>query len=100
MRTMLRIRIPVQAGNRAIKDGTLAKTMEALGQRLQPEASYFYPIDGPRAALFVFDMKDPSEIPQIAEVLFMGLEADVSFSPVMNRDDLQKGLAAAAKSRQ
>jgi hypothetical protein len=97
MRTMLQIRVPVQAGNRAIKDGTLAKTMEALGQRLQPEASYFYPIDGQRAATFVFDMKDPSEIPQIAEALFANLEAHVTFSPVMNRDDLQKGLAATAK---
>jgi hypothetical protein len=98
MRMMLRFHIPVQAGNRAIKDGTLPKTMEALSQRLHPEASYFYPIDGQRAGMFVFDMKDPSEIPQIAEVLFTNLEADVSFSPVMNRDDLQKGLAASAKS--
>ena len=98
MRTMLTIRVPVQAGNRAIKDGTLAKTMEAMGQRLKPEASYFYPVDGLRAAMFVFDMKDPSEIPQIAEVLFQNLEAEVSFTPVMNRDDLQKGLAASAKS--
>jgi hypothetical protein len=99
MRTMLTIRVPVQAGNRAIKDGTLAKTMEAMGQRLKPEASYFYPIGGQRAAMFVFDMKDPSEIPQIAEVLFSSLEAEVTFSPVMNQDDLQRGLAPSTKAR-
>ena len=42
----------------------------------------------------VFDMKDTSQIPAIAEPLFTELDAGVSCTPVMNIDDLRKGLAA------
>ena len=93
MRTMLRWTVPVGRGNEAIKDGSLQQTLEALAQQLNPEAAYFWPEDGERAGLMVFDMADPSEIPQIAEQLFMNLDAAVEFTPVMNADDLKRALA-------
>jgi hypothetical protein len=96
MRTMLRWTVPVETGNQAIKDGTLGPMLEALSQQLNPEAAYFWPEDGKRAGLMVFDMADPSEIPQIAEQLFMNFNAAVQFTPVMNTDDLQRGLAKAS----
>jgi len=37
-------------------------------------------------------LADPSQIPQIAERLFQALDATVEFVPVMNPDDLRKGL--------
>jgi hypothetical protein len=93
MRTMLRWTVPVETGNQAIKDGSMGKIIEALTQRLKPEAAYFWPEDGERAGLMVFDMGDSSEIPQIAEQLFLNLDAAVQFTPVMNADDLQRALA-------
>ncbi len=93
MRTMLRWTVPVERGNETIKDGSLQQTLEALAQQLNPEAAYFWPEDGERAGLMVFDMADPSEIPQIAEQLFMNLDAAVEFTPVMNAEDLQRALA-------
>lgn len=93
MRTMLRFSVPVERGNETIKDGSLQQTLEALTQQLNPEAVYFWPEDGERAGLMVFDMADPSEIPQIAEQLFMNLDAAVEFTPVMNAEDLQRALA-------
>ena len=93
MRTMIRIKMPVEAGNRAIKDGTMPKTiMEALEQ-LKPEAAYFLSEQGIRTALMVVDLKDPSEIPAIAEPFFSKLNASVEFLPVMNAEELKKGLA-------
>ena len=93
MRTMIRIKVPVETGNRAIKDGTLPKTfMEAL-ERLKPEAAYFLPEQGIRTAIMVVDLKDPSEMPVIAEPFFSRLDAAVEFLPVMNAEDLKKGLA-------
>jgi hypothetical protein len=40
-------------------------------------------------------MNDASDIPRIAEPLFAGLNAKVQLLPVMNADDLKKGLDAA-----
>ena len=93
MRTLLRWTVPVERGNEAIKDGSLGQTLKALTEQLKPEAAYFWPEDGERAGLMVFDMADPSEIPQIAEKLFLNLDAAVAFTPVMNADDLQRALA-------
>lgn len=97
MRTMLKATMEVAASNKAILDGTLPKIMKSTADRIQPEASYFLAIDGCRACIMVFDLKDPSEIPGIAEPFFLNLNAKVEFSPVMNADDLQKGLAAIQK---
>lgn len=94
MRTMMIVRIPVAQGNAAIKNGTLPKVMEATMARIQPEAAYFTTLDGLRTAYFVFDLKQNADIPAIAEPFFMGLDAAVDFSPVMNGEDLQKGLSA------
>jgi hypothetical protein len=93
MRTMIKWTMPVERGNQAVADGTLKETFEALFEKLKPEAAYFYPEDGYRAAMMVFDMKDSSEVAQIAELLFSKLDASFHITPVMNGDDLQKGLA-------
>ena len=93
MRTMIRVKMQVEAGNRAFQDGTLSKTMMEAIERLKPEAAYFYPDQGLRTALMVLDVKDSSEIPAIAEPFFSKLNAAVEIFPVMNADDLKKGLA-------
>lgn len=93
MRTMIRIRIPVEAGNKSVKDGSLPKTLGETLDRLKPEAAYFYTDGGLRTTLMVIDLKDPSEIPPIAETFFQAFDASVEFFPVMNADDLKKGVA-------
>lgn len=92
MRCMLKLQMDTEAGNRAIADGTLPKIMEKLAERTQPEASYFTAEDGCRTAFIFFDLKDPSDIPMIAEPAFTDLKAKVTFVPVMNGEDLEKGL--------
>jgi len=92
MRTMLRWTVPVERGNEAIRDGSLARVIEALVERLEPEAAYFFAESGERSGMVVFDMEDPAEIPQIAEPLFLNLDAAVEFLPVMNADDLRRAL--------
>ncbi len=92
MRTMLRWTVPVEKGNDAINDGSLMQIIESMLQELDPEAAYFFPKDGKRSGEIVFDMTDPSQIPQIAEPLFMSVNAAVEFLPVMNADDLRRAL--------
>ncbi len=96
MRMMLRWTVPVERGNEAIKDGSLARTLESLMEELKPEAAYFWPEAGERGGMMVFDMTDPSQIPEIAEPLFLNVDAAVEFAPVMNADDLKKALEIVA----
>ena len=93
MRMMLRFSLPVERGNQAIKDGSIGKTIESLMKTLKPEAAYFGTLNGKRGGMMFFDLAEPSQIIQVAEPLFLGLDATVEFSPVMNADDLRKGLA-------
>ena len=93
MRTMIKITIPVEAGNKAFRDGTLQKTMMGMIDELKPEAAFFFPERGVRTAMFFTDLKDSSDIPVIAEPLFEKLHASVEFLTVMNADDLKKGFA-------
>ncbi len=96
MRMMLRWTVPVERGNETIRDGSLADTLQSLLAELEPEAAYFWPEEGERAGMMVFDMADTSQIPQIAEPLFMNLDAAVEFVPVMNADDLRTALEKVA----
>ncbi|MFE6283303.1 hypothetical protein [Streptomyces sp. NPDC057877] len=94
MRVMLRATIDTEAGNEAIGNGTLPKLMQSMIERLKPEAAYFGPHEGHRACFFVFDLRDSSELPGLAEPLFEQLKAKIEVQPVMNADDLRKGLSA------
>jgi hypothetical protein len=93
MRTVLKFTIPVEAGNTTIRDGTLARTIESVLEDLKPEAAYFFPHNGERSGFVVFDLKEPSQIPIIAEPLFIALNAKVEFHPAMNVEDLKKALS-------
>jgi hypothetical protein len=97
MRMMMKIVIDTHAGNKAARDNQIGKIMGALSERIKPEAAYFGPEHGNRTAFFFFDMKEPSQMPSIAEPLFQELGAQVTFTPVMNADELQKGLQSIAK---
>ncbi|WP_328326110.1 MULTISPECIES: DUF3303 domain-containing protein [unclassified Streptomyces] len=97
MRVMLRARMDTQLSNEAVKNGTLQKIMQSMSERLKPEAAYFGPVKGGRACTFVFDMQDSSLLPAIAEPLFQELGAEIEIQPVMNTEDMQKGLAALQK---
>ena len=85
--------MPVEPGNQAIKDGTLAAVIQRTAERWKPEAMYFTTFNGERTAFLVFDLPDSSGIPSFAEPFFTELNAGVELAPVMNGDDLQKGLS-------
>jgi hypothetical protein len=89
----------VEAGNAAAKAGTLGSTVEKILADLKPEAAYFFADDnGQRTGSIVFDMKDSSEIPALAEPWFLAFNAKVSFRPVMSPQDLAKAGPSIAKA--
>jgi hypothetical protein len=93
MRVMARITIPAGPGNQAVSDGSIGTIMQGAAERWKPEAMYFTTFDAQRTAYMVFDMADASDIPPFAEPFFSGFEAEVEIFPVMNSEDLMKGLA-------
>jgi hypothetical protein len=90
---MARISMPVEAGNQAITDGSVGTIMQRAAERWKPEAMYFTTFDGRRTTFMVFDLPGASDIPSFAEPFFQALDAEVELAPVMNGEDLQKGLA-------
>jgi hypothetical protein len=90
---MARITMQSEQGSRAVRDGTIGKLMQNTVERWKPEAMYFTANDGKRCAYIIFDMADSADMPPFAEPFFSELAADVEISPVMNTEDLQKGLS-------
>jgi len=96
MRMMLKVQMDTEAGSRAIADGSMPQLMQEMIERLHPESAYFGPEDGVRTAFIVFDLQDPSQLPAISEPFFSNVKANVKLFPVMDREDLQKGLQQIA----
>jgi hypothetical protein len=97
MRMMMKVSIPVQAGNRSIKAGALQKTVLQFVEQYRPEGAWFTAENGNRTAFFVFDMKNTTDIPSIAEPFFMNLDATIELSPAMNVEDMKAGVERAMK---
>jgi len=93
MRMMVRFRFSVEAGNEIIRSGKIDKVMQGIMEDLKPEAAYFYPEEGERAGLMVFDMQNSSQVAETLERFAFGLKAKVYMTPVMSGEDLQKGLS-------
>ncbi|MEU9731170.1 DUF3303 family protein [Streptomyces sp. NPDC048002] len=93
MRVMLKATLDTEKGNEAIRDGRMPKVMQAAMEKLRPEAAYFGPEGGHRTCWMVIDLQDSSQLPPAAEPFFTEMNAKVEFIPVMNAEDLQKGLS-------
>ncbi len=94
MRMMLKAQMDTAAASKAIQEGRMPTVMQSMMEKLKPEAAYFGPDDGKRTAFIIFQMDDPSQLPAISEPLFSEFNARVEVFPVMDRDDLEKGLSA------
>jgi len=93
MRVMIKFRFPVETGNNAVRSGKVEQVFQHILEDLQPEAAYFFPEGGERAGLFVVEMQESSQVADIAERFFFGLNAHIEMVPVMAAADLQKGLS-------
>ena len=90
MRFVLKAEWPIEAGNAAIKDGSLPGTLGSILDDLKPEAAYFLASNGKRTALLIVEMQDASQIPALAEPWFLAFRASLEIVPVMVLEDLKK----------
>lgn len=90
MRFLVKISIPIQKGNAVISDGSLPQTIKSILTEQKPEAAYFVEDNGTRTGYIVVDIRNPSDIPAVAEPWFLAFDARVEFHPAMTADDLMK----------
>ena len=90
MRFLVKVNIPVEAGNAAAKAGKLGETIRTILAEMKPEAAYFTDDSGQRTGFIVVDMQDASQIPVIAEPWFLAFNASIEIHPVMVPEDLAK----------
>jgi hypothetical protein len=95
---LLRVEMGLADTNEMNRTGESAELNRQLMDSTKPEAAYFGIANGRRTGFLVFDMVDSAQIPVIAEPLFQRMGARVEVIPVMNADELQRGLAAAASA--
>lgn len=87
-------------GNAVIKDGSLGPTLQSILEELKPEAAYFSTVDGCRGGYLVVNMDDASQIPAVAEPLFLAFGATIEIDPVMTSEDLANAIPAIEQAAQ
>lgn len=93
MRVMLKATLDTEKSNELMRSGKMSEQVKGILDRLQPEAAYFGPLGGRRTMVLVVHMQDSSELPSVGEQFFTHMNAEVEMCPVMNGEDLQKGLS-------
>jgi hypothetical protein len=91
MRFLIRARIPAESGNRMVQDPNFITRLEEYINKIKPEASYFMPVEGQRSMAYIVNIERNDQLPSTVEQLFQW-GANVDVIPVMNFDDLKKGL--------
>lgn len=100
MRFLVKARMDVEKANELARAGKLGSTIQSIVEDLKPEAAYFVADEGQRTAILILNMDDPSDLPAVAEPLFLALNAEIEATPAMVADDLAKAgpsIEAAAK---
>jgi len=89
---------PLEPFNTLVRSGTIDQKMQEILGDIKPEAIYFSERNGKRGGIMIVDVASPSDVPGIAEPLFLTFNATVEFRVAMTPEDLgAAGLDALGK---
>lgn len=89
MRFLVHITCPHEPFNSYVRDGSAGAKISRILEATKPESIYFSAMEGLRSAVAVYDVKNESDIPSIAEPWFLIFEAECQFDVAMSPEDLQ-----------
>jgi hypothetical protein len=89
MKFMVKVTLPVEEGNAAIRDGSMMDKFQAIFDEVKPDAVYFAAENGQRTQYLIVDLDDPAKMPSMAEPWWLSFNADVSISPVFTLEDME-----------
>jgi Domain of unknown function (DUF3303) len=98
MRFLMKAIMDTERANALAKAGKLGSTIRQIIDELKPEAAYFGDDHGKRTAFIVLEMKDASQIPEMAEPWFLAFNAHIEIHPVMVAADLEKAVPSIANA--
>ena len=98
MRMMMKVTLPVEAGNDAARKQALGTTIQKILAEMKPEAAYFAEDNGQRTGYVFFDMKESSQLPAVAEPWFLAFNASLTVRPAMTPQDLADGMAGMQRA--
>ncbi len=88
MRFVMKVSLPVEKFNAAVRDGSAGRKIQQILERTKPEAAYFWEEDGKRGGILVVQIEKESQIPALAEPWFLWFDAAVHLHPAMRPEDL------------
>ena len=92
MRFLVRVTMPVEAGNSFVKGQDWQGKMDNIMGDLKPEAAYFTLDRGQRTLYLLVNVEHSYQLPAIAEPLWHTFKADVDFIPTMTQEDFGQAM--------
>ncbi len=90
MRMLMHVHLPLEPFNTAVRDGTVGKKIQKILEAIKPEAVYFSEQDGRRGGTLIVNVKEPSDVPKLAEPWFLTFDAEVQFRIAMTPEELAR----------
>ena len=90
MKFLMKVKVPVEVGNKGLKDGTMMTQMQKYLKDTKPEAVYFGVANGQRTLFLIVNVASGDMLPSLAEPLWMDFKADIHFMPVMDAKEFEK----------
>ena len=92
MRFLVKANWPNENANEHSASGKAGETVQGILEEIKPEAVYFGLEGGERTMFMIVNMDEASQMPGIAEPMFLGLNARIEIIPVMTPEDLAKAM--------
>jgi hypothetical protein len=90
MQFLVRVTIPIDAGNEMIRDPNFAQTIETILGDVKPDNVMFCIESGQRTVYLTMTVNDGSDWVARIEPLWLALSADVEVIPAISQEDFAK----------